>query len=63
MAEWLLIATAPFGTEIEVAVIDGCGIHVLVVPVRQTEAGWLNAESNARVDIRPTHWRAWRQAK
>jgi hypothetical protein len=57
MVKWLLIASAPYETEIDVAVIDREGLHVLAVPVLRTDSGWLNAETKAHLDIRPTHWR------
>ena len=48
MDDWLLIASAPVGIAIEVAIIDRNGFNVFEVPVRRTEAGWLNAETGAR---------------
>jgi hypothetical protein len=62
MADWLLIASAPFDTAIEVAIIDRDGFRPVEFPVRRTEAGWVDANSNARLDIDPTHWRK-RQAQ
>jgi hypothetical protein len=58
-AMWEPITSAPYDDELELAVIDGDGEHCLVFPCRRTLGGWLNAETGARIDVRPTHWRAW----
>jgi hypothetical protein len=56
---WEPITTAPFDSELELAVLDEDGEHSLVFPCRRTPAGWVNAETAARIDVHPTHWRAW----
>jgi hypothetical protein len=56
---WEPITSAPYDGELELAVIDTDGEHRLVFPCRRTLGGWLNAESGARIDVRPTHWRVW----
>jgi hypothetical protein len=56
-ADWLLIATAPVEMNIEVAIIDGDGLFALRGPVRRTELGWVDADTNLLLDLRPTHWR------
>lgn len=56
---WQPIATAPYGDELQLAVIDRDGEHCLVFPCRRTADGWLHAATGARIDVRPTHWRAW----
>lgn len=56
---WQPIATAPFDSDIELAVLDRDGPHALVFPCRRILGGWMNAESRERVEVRPTHWRCW----
>jgi len=57
--EWQHIATAPFGRDLELAVIDWDGPHALVFPSRRLLDGWINAETERPIDVHPTHWRAW----
>jgi hypothetical protein len=59
--EWKPISTAPFDRDLELAVVDYDGPHALVFPCRRILAGWMDAETTKRVDVRPTHWRAWRE--
>lgn len=56
--EWQPITSAPFGVDLEVAVIDGEEIYTLIFPCRRDVRGWLN-DSGASVQIHPTHWRQW----
>ena len=56
---WQPISTAPFDCDLELAVINGQGTHSLVFACRRTASGWINAQTKARVDVRPTHWRLW----
>jgi len=56
---WQPISDAPFGWELELAVIDSDGIHALVFPCRRTLTGWMRAGTKDRVDVSPTHWRDW----
>jgi hypothetical protein len=57
--DWQPITTAPFGRSIELAVIDANEVHTLVFPCRRAPSGWVNADSNAPVNVHPTHWREW----
>jgi hypothetical protein len=57
--EWNSISTAPFDSDLELAVIDYDGAHALVLPCRRILGGWVKAESRGRIDVRPTHWRHW----
>ena len=59
---WQDISGAPFGQDLELAVIDYDGPHALVFPCRRVLSGWIDAETLKRIDVRPTHWRPWRQA-
>ena len=54
---WQPISTAPFGRDLEVAVIDYDGAHALVFPCRRVLDGW--AKGDRRIDVKPTHWRDW----
>jgi hypothetical protein len=56
---WQSIASAPFGVDLELAVIDRDGVHALIFPCRRILTGWVKSESPDRVDLSPTHWRAW----
>jgi hypothetical protein len=56
---WNLIASAPSGPSLQLAVFDQDGMHVLVFPCRKEAMGWKNAATGARVDVHPTHWRPW----
>ncbi|TRC99902.1 hypothetical protein FJV76_17160 [Mesorhizobium sp. WSM4303] len=57
---WNLIASAPFGRSLELAVIDEEGLHALIFPCEKGREGWRDAITGVRVDIRPTHWRDWK---
>jgi hypothetical protein len=50
---------APFNIDLELAVLDYEGAHALVFPCRRILGGWVNATTQKRVDLRPTHWRKW----
>jgi hypothetical protein len=56
---WQLIPTAPFGCDLELAVIDGGDPHALVFPCRRILGGWIKIETNRRIEVHPTHWRLW----
>ena len=58
--EWQPITTAPYDVDLELAVIDGKGVHAPVFPCRRIPAGWLKSGTNRWVEVRPTHWREWR---
>ena len=56
---WRPISIAPFDRDIELAVIDSEGTHALVFPCRRASAGWRDARTDERLDVRPTHRRDW----
>jgi hypothetical protein len=56
---WQPISTAPFERDLELAVIDEDGPHALVFPCRRVGSSWIGAQTKHRIDVRPTHWRAW----
>ena len=58
---WQPIRTAPFDTEIELAVIDRDGPHGLVFPCRRALRGWIKAETGESIAVRPTHWKPWKR--
>jgi hypothetical protein len=60
-AEWQPVSCAPFSEELELAVIDGGSVHTLVFPCRRILGGWVKSETDARLEVYPTHWRAWRK--
>ena len=39
--------------------MDNFGIHEIVFPCRKKGAQWVDALTEERVDIQPTHWRKW----
>jgi hypothetical protein len=59
LAMWKPVSNAPFDYDLELAVIDEDGQHALVFPCRRVSAGWINASTKERLDVRPTHWRPW----
>ena len=56
---WQSISNAPFGRDLELAVLDKDGPHALVFACRRIVDGWMNTETKERLDVRPTHWREW----
>lgn len=59
--DWKPIATAPFDRVLELAVVGSDGPHALVFPCLRILCGWISAETKKPVEVRPTHWRAWRE--
>ena len=58
---WQRIADAPFDRDLELAVIDSGGPHLLVFPCRRILGGWMDAQSKERIEVHPTHWRDWKR--
>jgi hypothetical protein len=56
---WERIESAPFGRDLELAVIEGNAIHKLVFPCRRVPGGWAKAASADHIAVHPTHWRIW----
>jgi hypothetical protein len=54
---WKSIFTAPFGSDLELAVMDKDGPQALVFPCRRVVGGWVKADTTKRLDVSPTHWR------
>ena len=57
---WASVATAPFDRDLQLAVIDYDGVNALVFPCRRILGGWMKSETKQRLDLRPTHWRHWK---
>jgi hypothetical protein len=57
---WLPISTAPYDHDLELAIIDNAGEHVLVFACRRTGTDtWIDAVTRRRIEVQPTHWREW----
>ncbi len=54
---WNEIVSASGERELEVAVIDGPGIHPIAFPNRYKDGMWINANTRRPIEINPTHWR------
>jgi hypothetical protein len=61
--EWNPVLTAPFDRDLELAVIDREGPHALVFSCRRILGGWIKSETKQRIEVQPTHWREWREAR
>jgi hypothetical protein len=59
--EWKPIDIARLDRDLELAVIDSKGTHLVAFPCRRlTDNDWVDVETIKRVYyIRPTHWRDW----
>jgi hypothetical protein len=57
---WESIDTAPFGRDLELAVIDKDEAHALLFPCHRVIGGWVKTGTAQRLDVRPTHWREWK---
>jgi hypothetical protein len=58
---WEPISSAPFGRDIELAVVNQDGTHALVFACQRIVGGWMNSATKERLDVRPTHWREWNE--
>lgn len=56
---WQPVSSAPFGCDLELAVIDRGGTHALVFPCRRDGDGWRDARTRRPIDVAPSHWREW----
>jgi hypothetical protein len=60
MSQWQPIADAPFGIDLELAVLEGDEAHALVFPCRrELNSGWRKCGTRELIDVHPTHWRSW----
>jgi hypothetical protein len=57
--DWKPIDTAPFGPDVELAIIDRDGEHTLAFPCQRFVGGWMNAKTKKELSVLPTHWRIW----
>jgi hypothetical protein len=53
---WKPIVTAPFGRDLELAVLDKDGPHALMFPSQRVVGGWIKKGTTERLDVSPTHW-------
>ena len=53
------MVTAPFDRDLELGVADSNGVRAIPFPCRRVLGGWIKAETETRVAVRPTHWREW----
>jgi hypothetical protein len=44
---------------LSIATSNSPSSHALVFACRRISGGWINAQTRARLDVRPTHWRDW----
>jgi hypothetical protein len=56
---WKPIDTAPFGPDVELAIIDGDGTHAFAFPCRRFVGGWMNVKTKKELSVLPTPWRLW----
>lgn len=54
---WKSIDSAPPDREVELQVADSFGSYTLAFPCRLTDTGWVNANSQGKLEVEPTHWR------
>ena len=47
--QWKPIDTAPFNRNLQLAVLDSTGTHIVAFPCRLTGNGWIDAETNKQV--------------
>jgi hypothetical protein len=59
---WEEISTAPYDRDLELAVVEADRVHRLIFACRRTTSGWIKAATRERVNVNPTHWRAWHGA-
>jgi hypothetical protein len=59
---WKPISTAPYTGELELAVIKKDGAYTVAFPCRRVVGGWIAAETNKWIKVKPTHWRVWQAA-
>jgi len=57
--EWQAVSDAPFGRDIEIAVIKSATPHAVAFPCRRILGGWMDSQSRERLNVQPTHWRDW----
>jgi hypothetical protein len=49
---WQDISTAPFGCDLQLAVIDADGERPIAFRCRRVVGGWIEADKNRRIDLR-----------
>jgi hypothetical protein len=59
MIEGHPITSAPFGRDLQLAVIELNEVHSLAFPCRRTQSGWVHASNGGAVSVDPSHRREW----
>jgi hypothetical protein len=59
---WRPIYAAPCGRDLEVAVIDGSGVHVFALPCCRILGHWCDTQTKRPIEVEPTHWREFERA-
>jgi hypothetical protein len=62
-SNWLPVSIAPSGIDLEVGVMHTGAVHALAFPVRKSGIEWVDASTTKSIDIQPTHWRKWTDAR
>lgn len=57
---WYPMTAAPVNRDLELAVQGRDGIHTPLVSCRRILTGWIASKTRERLDMSPTHWRAWK---
>ncbi len=53
------ISSVPIDRRLLLAVINEDGLHAVDFPCCRGENCWMHAETKAKIDVHPTHWREW----
>jgi hypothetical protein len=59
MNDWEPIATAPYGRNLQLSVIERGEVSALIFPCRRATNGWTDAQTGTWIPVDPTHWREW----
>jgi hypothetical protein len=59
VTQWEPISSAPFDSDLELAVIGRDGEHALVFPCRRILGGWIDVTTKQWIAVSPSHWREW----
>ncbi|RWM02539.1 MAG: hypothetical protein E5X74_29010 [Mesorhizobium sp.] len=60
MNSWITIDSAPFGLDLQLAVIEEGKVAALRFPCRREGSRWIASDTERPVVVQPTHWRQWR---
>ena len=57
--DWKPISTAPYFSDLELAVIEKDDARAVAFPCRRVVGGWIASETEEPIKVKPTHWRVW----